>query len=170
VEPSSVEVGSEDEPTVVVKAYWTLYIDILCISLDGNCYDAAWMAVMAALKNTTLPKAWWDADREAIVCSPLANEARKLTINGTPSATTFAVFSTASPLKQQSEAESWVLADPDSFEEDVCNETLTVVIDNGKLLRIEKHGGARVGKEAVAECVSVATEAWKKLQSLNGSV
>ena len=128
------------------------------------------MAVMAALKNTTLPKAWWDADHESIVCSPLATEARKLTINGTPSATTFAVFSTASPLKQQSEAESWVLADPDSFEEDVCNETLTVVVDNGKLLRIEKHGGVRVGKEAVAECVSVATKAWKSLKSLNGSV
>jgi exosome complex component RRP43 len=73
-------------------------------------------------------------------------------------------------LKQQSEAESWVLADPDSFEEDVCNETLTVVVDNGELLRIEKHGGVRVGKEAVAECVSVATKAWKSLKSLNGSV
>ena len=146
-----------------MKAYWALYIDILCISLDGNCYDAAWMAVMAALKDTTLPNAWWDADREAIICSPLANEARKLTLNGLPSATTFAVFSTASPLKQQSEAESWVLADPDSFEEDVCNEMVTVVVDNGKLLRIEKHGGARVGKETMKECVSV-------VQSLNGSI
>ena len=167
-EPQSADV--DEESVVVVKAYWTLYIDILCISLDGNCYDAAWMAVMAALKNTTLPNAWWDADREAIICSPLANEARKLNLSGSPGATTFAVFSTASPLKQQSEAESWVLADPDSFEEDVCSETVTVVIDNGKLLRIEKHGGARVGKEAMAECVSVATKAWKGLQSLNGSV
>jgi exosome complex component RRP43 len=169
-EPKSADMGPDEEPNLVVKAYWALYIDILCISLDGNCYDAAWMAVMAALKNTTLPNAWWDADHEAVICSPHANEARKLALNGSPSATTFAVFSTASPLKQQSEAESWVLADPDSFEEDVCNETVTVAIEDGKILRIEKHGGARVGKEALASCVSVATKAWRVLQKLDGSV
>jgi exosome complex component RRP43 len=169
-EPKSVDMGPDEEPNLVVKAYWTLYIDILCISLDGNCYDAAWMAVMAALKNTTLPKAWWDADREVVICSPHASEVRKLALNGSPSTTTFAVFSTASPLKQLSEAESWVLADPDSFEEDVCKETVTIAVDNGKLIRIEKHGGAHVGKDRLSDCVSVAKKAWKGLQTLYGSV
>lgn len=169
-EPKSADMGPDEEPNTAVKAYWTLYIDILCISLDGNCYDAAWIAVMAALRNTTLSKAWWDADHEAVVCSPHANEARSLTLNGSPSATTFAVFSTASPLKQRSEAESWVLADPDSFEEDICHETVTVAVDNGKLVKIEKQGGAHVGKNAMNDCVSIASKAWAEMQKLNGSV
>lgn len=169
-EPKTADMGPDEEPNVTIKAYWTLYIDILCISLDGNCYDAAWMAVMAALKNTTLPKAWWDADHEVVVCSPFAKDAQRLTLNGSPSATTFAVFSTASPLKQHSEAESWVLTDPDNFEEDVCKETVTIVIDNGKLLKIEKHGGARISPQVLKDCVSVATQAWKEMQALGGSV
>ena len=163
-EPKSADMGPDEEPNTVIKAYWALYIDILCISLDGNCYDAAWTAVMAALKNTTLPKASWDADKEAIVCSPFANEARQLTLTGSPSVTTFAVFSTASPLKQRSEAESWTLVDPDSFEEDVCNETVTVAVDAGKILSVEKHGGARIGKDELSECVVLATKAWKEFQ------
>lgn len=169
-EPKSADMGPDEEPNTVVKAYWTLYIDILCISLDGDCYDAAWMAVMAALKNTTLPKAWWDADHEAVVCSPLANEAQKLTLNGSPSTTTFAVFSTQSPLKQRAEAESWTLADPDGFEEDVCKEAVTVVVDGDKVLNIEKHGGAHIGRDAMNECVAVASKRWAELQKLDQGV
>ena len=47
-----------------VKAFWVLYIDVLFISLDGNAFDAAWLSVLAALKDVRLPKAWWDGDRE----------------------------------------------------------------------------------------------------------
>ncbi|KAL1584299.1 hypothetical protein WHR41_06793 [Cladosporium halotolerans] len=169
-EPKSADMGPDEEPNTTVKAYWTLYIDILCISLDGNCFDAAWMAVMAALKDTKLPKAWWDADRESILCSPHANDARGLTLNSLPSTTTFAVFSTASPLKQRSEAESWVLADPDAFEEEICLESVTVALQGDKIVRIEKHGGPRVGKEAMDACVALASKRWEQLQKLGGSV
>lgn len=34
------------------KAVYTLYIDVVCINYDGNAFDAAVMAVMAALKNS----------------------------------------------------------------------------------------------------------------------
>ena len=86
----------EDEPDVIpplkVAAYWTLYIDILFISLDGNPFDAAWCAVLAALENTRLPKAWWDADIESILCSDKAGDAKALKLRGFPVPTTFAVF------------------------------------------------------------------------------
>lgn len=168
-EPRSEELGPDEEPPTVTKAYWTLYIDILCISLDGNAFDAAWTAAMAALQNTTLPKAWWDPDQEAIVCSPLGSEAHKLALNSRPIAASFAVFSSASPLKQRSEAESWVLADPDGFEEEVCREVLTVVVDQGKVLKVEKHGGPRVGRAEVKECVDLATRQWQARTKLVGS-
>lgn len=34
------------------KAAWVIYIDVVCINYDGNAYDAAVLAVMAALRNS----------------------------------------------------------------------------------------------------------------------
>lgn len=33
---------------------WALYIDVVCINYDGNAFDAAVLAVMAALKSSKL--------------------------------------------------------------------------------------------------------------------
>lgn len=33
------------------KAVWALYIDVVCINYDGNAFDCAVLAVMAALKS-----------------------------------------------------------------------------------------------------------------------
>ncbi|TKA73553.1 hypothetical protein B0A55_06442 [Friedmanniomyces simplex] len=164
----------DEGPKIVTKAYWTLYIDILCIALDGNPFDAAWAAVMSALQSTHLPKAWWDPDREMILCSPLAAEASKLRLRDLPVASTFAVFSTGSPLKQRREAESWVLADPDEFEEGVCTETVTAVVmsdggDVGRIVRLEKSGGGAIGKAAMRRCVQMSQQRWREWQGvLNG--
>ncbi|TKA27599.1 hypothetical protein B0A50_04431 [Salinomyces thailandicus] len=169
-EPAAEEAVLDEGPTTVVKAYWALYIDILCIALDGNAFDAAWLAVLAALQSTTLSKAWWDADREAILCSPLAADAHKVRLTSLPLASTFAVFSTASPLKQRHQGESWVIADPDGFEEDVCKETLTVVVTpkrkgHGGILRLEKRGGSIIGKDLMRRCVSMAEDRWSVLEA-----
>lgn len=161
VEPSIDGDLPDEEPKTVTKAYWVLYIDILCLALDGNVFDAAWGAVMAALRNTVLPKAWWDPDREAVVCSPLRSEARNLQLTKLPIASTFAVFSTHSPLQKSDGPNSWVLADPDDFEEDVCQEALTVVLSSGDdqnqaLLRHEKSGGFVIGQSQVKSCIDVS--------------
>ena len=34
------------------KAVWAIYIDVVCINFDGNAFDAAVLAVMAALRNS----------------------------------------------------------------------------------------------------------------------
>jgi exosome complex component RRP43 len=34
------------------KAVWALYIDVVCINYDGNAFDAAVLAVMAALRSS----------------------------------------------------------------------------------------------------------------------
>ncbi|GAB7348056.1 hypothetical protein MBLNU459_g6091t1 [Dothideomycetes sp. NU459] len=165
-EPPLTDDDVPDEPQqVVTKAYWALYIDILCISLDGNPFDAAWAAVVAALKNTKLPRAWWDADNEMVLCSEKASEATSLHLRALPVASTFAVFSTASPQKRKEEAENWVLADPDAFEEELCNEVVTVVTtaktgSSGRIIRIEKNGGGCVGKDAMREIVAGAEARW----------
>ncbi|GAB7360050.1 hypothetical protein MBLNU230_g7572t1 [Neophaeotheca triangularis] len=167
--PRTDDDGQDEEPETVIKGYWTLYLDILCMSLDGNAFDAAWGAVMAALQNTQLPRAWWDADREAIICSPTPSKAHRLNLACMPVASTFAVFSTATPLKQRSESQSWLLADPDGFEEDVCRETLTVVLaparekgQPGRVLGIEKAGGGVIGKGIMKRCVELAESRWSE--------
>jgi exosome complex RNA-binding protein Rrp42 (RNase PH superfamily) len=33
------------------KAVWSLWVDVVCVSYDGNIYDAALTSVMAALGN-----------------------------------------------------------------------------------------------------------------------
>jgi len=163
-EPSTDDGNLLDEqPKTVVKAYWTLYIDILCIALDGNALDAAWAAVVAALMATLLPEARWDPDREMIVCSPFAADARKLRLKSFPIVSSFALFSTSSPTKKTDEAENWILADPDGFEEGVCRETLAVTVSSersgeARVLRLEKSGGPGIGREMVSRCVRLSAE------------
>ncbi|MCJ1435669.1 hypothetical protein MMC27_005044 [Xylographa pallens] len=146
-----------------IKAFWVLYIDVLFLSLDGGAFDAAWAAVLAALRDTALPRAWWDAERGAVVCSPLRAEARKLVLRGWPVVGSFGVFEGggggvgAGGVGREGGKGPWILADPDDFEEGLCAETVTVVVDGdgGGVLRVEKGGGGVVGVEEMRECVEM---------------
>jgi exosome complex component RRP43 len=169
-EPKTEDDGPDEEPKIVTKAYWALYIDILCLALDGNAFDAAWLAVMAALRDTKLPQAWWDADRETTLCSPLTSGSHKLNIRRVPITTSFAVFTTASPLRKREDAQSWVLADPDAFEEGACEETLTIVLTptiggTRGILRIEKNGGRFISSDVMDECIQVAEESCARIET-----
>ncbi|KAL2042772.1 hypothetical protein N7G274_004531 [Stereocaulon virgatum] len=148
------EISQQDEPAQdSVKAFWVLYIDILFISLDGNPFDAAWLAVLDALKNTRLPSAWWDRDREMVLCSDVPREAQQLTVYGMPVPLSFGVFES----DEEARGKRWVLADMDGFEEGLCRETVTVVVGEGeKVVRIEKEGGVGVGGKDVRGLVELA--------------
>lgn len=154
-QPPHTEDDLPDEPPrLETKAYWVLYIDLLVISLDGNPFDAAWGAVLAALSDVKLPKAWWDPDHETVLCSDQLSDAKALALGNIPAALTFAVFSTSSPQKKPEDAKNWVLADPDGFEEELCNESVTVVATEKSILRIEKRGGGVVGRDGMRELVA----------------
>jgi exosome complex component RRP43 len=162
-----MEEDDVEEPEI--KAFWTLYIDILFISLDGNPFDAAWAAVVSALKDVRLPKAYWDPDREMILCADLVSDSKKLVLKGMPIAVTSLVFQA----KEQSQAKDkkhWILADPDTFEESLCNESVTVVVDcennKTKLLSVSKAGGTIVGPKELKEVVGMAEKRWKELSKL----
>lgn len=164
--------GGDDDVEGVepeVKAFWVLYIDMLFISLDGNPFDAAWAAVVSALKDVRLPKAYWDADREMILCDDTISESKTLQLSGLPVAVTSLIFRA----KEQAEGKHWLLVDPDAFEEGLCDESITVVVDCGsgktKLLGMSKAGGAIVGKDQMKEIVKLAEKRWATLNRvLNG--
>lgn len=162
----------DEEPESVepeVKAFWTLYIDILFISLDGNPFDAAWAAVVAALRNVRLPKAHWDADREMILCDDEVSLSKRLTLRGLPVAVTSLIFR-AKEQKREKDKKFWVLVDPDTFEEGLCDESITMVIDceagKPKIMGLSKVGGTTVGKDEMKRILELAEIRWHELSPL----
>ncbi|KAI0839581.1 ribosomal protein S5 domain 2-like protein [Hypoxylon sp. FL0890] len=161
----------EEEAKKEVKAYWVLYIDVLFISFDGNPFDVAWAAIVAALRDTKLPRAYWDVDREMVLCSrPTQSEQPiPLSIRGLPVACTAAVF-TANERQKKGGGRYWILVDPDRLEESLCDETVTMVVDSTKgelkILAISKKGGTVVGPALMREFAKVAEARWKEFRDV----
>ncbi|KAI5860721.1 ribosomal protein S5 domain 2-like protein [Durotheca rogersii] len=164
------ERGEEEEENGAareVKAYWVLYIDVLFVSFDGNPFDVAWAAILAALRDTKLPRAYWDIDREIVLCSRQA--APPLKIRGLPVACTAAVF-TAKERQKKGGGQYWILVDPDRLEESLCDETVTMVVDctegETTVLSLSKSGGTVIGPALLKECAGVAEARWKEFRAV----
>ncbi|KAK3330546.1 ribosomal protein S5 domain 2-like protein [Apodospora peruviana] len=168
--------GDEEERRTKpqLMAYWVLYIDLLFVSLDGNPFDAAWAAVLAALRDTKLPEARWDPDLETVVCeskkAPMA-----LQITGVPVACTAAVFLEKEHAElggKQKKNRHWILLDPDRLEAELCQEVVTVVVDcedgsgETRIKSIEKQGGTVIGRELMRGFVGVAEQRWKEVRKM----
>jgi exosome complex component RRP43 len=153
-----------EEPQTVVKGYWVLYIDIFFISIDGSAFDAAWLSLLAALRDTKLPLAYFDEEYEGILCSDDPAEAKALHLRGLPVPATFAVFEGKS--EDEEGDVQWVLSDPDAFEEGVCRESVCVVVSDGKnVVRIEKSGGGVVGREGMKALMKKAGKRWSEVEA-----
>lgn len=157
----------EAPPKPELKALWTLYIDILFISLDGNPFDAAWFALLAALSDTLLPRAWWDPDRETVLCSDDPAQAIRLDLaprEDLPIPLSFGVFEGTTEYgdgegKKEGKGKEgkWVISDLDAFEEALCKEQGTVVVaGDGRIVRLEKSGGGGVGMQELKALVTLA--------------
>lgn len=167
--PPSNPDDPDTEPEPQVKGYWVLYIDIFFISIDGNTFDAAWLSVLAALKSTVIPRAFWDEELEVLLCSDDPSDAQKLELRGLPVPSTFAVFEGKRDWDESGEEEEgidWMLSDPDAFEESVCRESVCVVVDGSEggkgsvVRRVEKCGGGVVDREGMKGLVKRAVERW----------
>lgn len=150
-----------------LKAYWTLYIDLLFVSLDGNPFDAAWAAVVAALRDTKLPRAKWDVDRDMALCE--RNADMRLSVKGLPIACSAAVFLEKDQgLHLAQEGKHWLLMDPDRLEDDICQESVTVVVDRSagetRVRSLEKKGGTVVGPELMRDIVAMAERRWEEFR------
>ncbi|KAK3496770.1 ribosomal protein S5 domain 2-type protein [Neurospora hispaniola] len=173
VDEAQEEEEEAEERKPELKAYWVLYIDLLFVSFDGNPFDAAWTAVMAALRDTKLPQARWDPDREAVVCSRSEEAKMALGVRGLPVACTATVFlekehGDDSGTSAERKSRHWILLDPDRLEESLCKETVTVVVDcsgeETKVKSIEKHGGTVIGRELMRGFIGVAEGRWQEVK------
>ncbi|KAL7282756.1 hypothetical protein ACG7TL_004231 [Trametes sanguinea] len=136
------------------KAVWVLYVDATCINYDGNAFDATLLAMVAALKNTRLPKATYYEDTKRTICSRKVVE--PLQIGRLPTSFSFGIFDG-----------THILADPTSFEEPLLDTTISVVIDeNGGLTSIMQLGlGIASGDDVLEKCIEAAKECWRKSRS-----
>jgi len=98
------------------KSCWVIYIDVVCINFDGTAFDAAVMAVMAALRNTRLPRATYNPDTAQTLCS--RTETYPLPLGRLPLACSFGVFDS-----------THLLPDPTSFEAPFLPTTITIALD-----------------------------------------
>ena len=163
----------------VLKAFWVLYIDLSCLSCSSTSatFDAAWLALYAALKDTSLPRAWWDPDLNMVVCSREITEARRLTdeVRGMPVPLSWSVYTPEQRIRftrPEAAQEKWVLVDPDGFEEGCCDEVGTITVDlsppfgasgpRTRIVKLEKSGGVGVGIAEVKELVAIAEKRWKE--------
>eukprot|EP00128_Syssomonas_multiformis_P010230 Colp12_sorted_trinity150504_noHs@26308 len=123
---------------------WCLYVDVVCLSYDGNVQDACILAAVAALHNVKLPEI--EVDVEAGDVKTLPSYRSPLAIKTYPISTTVCQFDGG-----------FLLADPTREEEELASGTFTVVTgSDGNLLAIHRPGGAGLSDQQLSECVKFA--------------
>ena len=66
---------------------WCLYLDVVCINDDGNVFDAAVLALSAALYNTWLPATHVNEETGLVTVEP-GGEKKRLVLKFMPVAVT----------------------------------------------------------------------------------
>ncbi|KAF8076871.1 ribosomal protein S5 domain 2-type protein [Lyophyllum atratum] len=128
------------------KAAWVLYVDATCINYDGNVFDATLLAMVAALKNTQLPKATFHEESGRTTCSRTTKI--PLQITRTPISMSFGLFDSTT-----------LLSDPTAFEEPLLDTTFSVVVDSasGGLISVSQLGiDASDAQDTLQACISAA--------------
>ncbi|KAJ3394574.1 hypothetical protein HDU84_007748 [Entophlyctis sp. JEL0112] len=138
------------------KAVWVVYADVVFLNYEGNAVDAALLALVAALKNTKIPKAVY-FDVEGCVKTDSSAECEALDVKRAPFGSTFGIFEAANTKDGLGAATKLAMADPTDEEESVLISTLTVVVDgfSGEMMGIY---GAQVSSHLFKDCISMAKQ------------
>jgi exosome complex component RRP42 len=125
---------------------WMVFIDVDVLDHDGNLFDAASLAAVAALSTTKVPISQVDPDKEDYIL-PMNPEV--------PIQTTFAKIGNT------------IMADPDLDEEGCMDVRLTVATDqNGNIRAMQKGGGSgSFSRDEVLEIVAKARDVQAGLRS-----
>ncbi len=126
---------------------WMVLIDIYPINDDGNLFDAAALAGLAAIQDARFPK----MDGEKILYGEPSNE--KLPLEHLPmSCTVIKIGQT-------------FLVDPSPNEEKLCDARLTVgVLDDGTVCALQKGGDLGISPADIDKMIEMAQEKTKELR------
>jgi exosome complex component RRP43 len=126
---------------------WSVFIDAVCISLDGNLTDAVFLAASNALSTTLLPKVLLPEKGKSDLCVVLAERVPLIVSTGLRSCT-FALVCGS------------VVLDATAEEEELSTASLTIVMDEkADVKAILQAGGAALPSEpSLRELVQVAQQ------------
>merc|ERR1712179_455001 len=162
----------EDLCLVPGKLAWVLYLDLVCLNHDGNVYDAALKALVAALKNLRVPKVTTEVEDEdekdgelKITVDP---ETRSpLQLGPLPYSCTLAILDGGGEDGQGDQ----LLMDPTWEEETFASSSVTVVLtpkvcgdEDFDVCHVFKPGGSPVSRETLSKCTSLAKKQAKKIK------
>lgn len=130
------------------KHVWMIFIDLHIIDNCGNLFDAAELAVMAALKSTRLPKATIENDEVFID----EDDTLPLPINKKVAMCTFVKINEK------------MIIDPSLIEEEVADARLNIGVTNeGHICAMQKGGSLPLTREEIFESVNKAISKSKEL-------
>ncbi len=129
---------------------WTVFIDIYSINADGNLLDAAGIGVIAALKNSKIPK--YDEKNEKVLHGELSNSKLPLKKEVPLSITVYKVGKN-------------LIIDPTLEEEDVSNTRVTIGSHNGVISSMQKGKPEALSEEEMYKVLDIIEKVWKKLFS-----
>ncbi|KAM7436235.1 Exosome complex component RRP43 [Porites harrisoni] len=147
-------ISLEDLCIVEGKLCWVLYVDIMCLSYDGNITDACLIAAVAALQNTRLHSV--KIDEETQTPEPSEKKEVSLNLRQHPVASTFGIFD-----------DSVLFADPTDEEENLVSGIVTIVVtDDDKIAAVHKPGGSPLTDDKLQECFKKSVRRGKEVRDL----
>ena len=129
------------------KCVWTLYIDIQFLNYDGNGFDAAWLALTAALSKTQLPPIQFNPDLN-----------RGVVVDGFPARLEWPEGNIFACSFVGIDDGKYLLIDPDQEEEELSTASVCIVIDQDRRIRHLYKGGVGLGREGIKKCIDLASE------------
>jgi len=120
------------------KKVWMIFLDLHILDYDGNLFDAAMFAVMAALMNTKIPIAKYEND-EIIIDE---NETMDLPLRDKATMCTFVKIGDK------------MILDPSLEEESILDARLTIgITESGNICAMQKGGDEPLSKEDILGAV-----------------
>ena len=149
---------------------WKIVVNVVCLNEDGNVKDAAFLAVLTALLDASIPlhgKDFIIRDDSGLVQmidndegirndKSTSHESNKIVFKKVPVPLTIGIFD-----------DDKLLVDPTSSEERVLNGTITVVMTaNGEIVSIHKPGGAALRSDQIAACMQLGIGRAKEIEKI----
>ncbi len=133
------------------EVVWTVFIDIYTINDDGNLLDASGIGVVAALKNTKIPK--YDEESERVLFGELTETKLPLKDYTPISITVYKINNS-------------LVLDPTREEEDIADGRITIGGYNDIISSMQKGESGEISEEELLNAIELARTTWGKILSI----
>jgi len=143
------ESGMVDVDKLCIKEgeeVWMCFIDIYALNYDGNLFDAASLAAVAALKSTVIPAEQYKKGNNAplpTTCTPISVTAAKIG--------------------------NTLILDPNFDEEQISSARLTITTDDdGNYRAMQKGGKGSMTLDELTQCLDMSRDKGKEIRKIIG--